>query len=198
MTELSKTTTGRVHTGIIGKIARFWRKSDGVVSIEAAIIFPTMIILSLGMIDGVAAISMKRKITVAASAVVDLTTQESTSVSTASLNEFILAADAILKPLPSSGINVELINFKRDGSDVSERWSFSRGGCGATPSSLSGANLDKLTAEGNDIVAARVCTSFQPLIGYVIGTGAISLEETVSQRPREGKTLLCNNKEDNC
>ncbi len=198
MTETNTAGTGKVHNGWLIGIARFGRKSDGVVSIEAALLFPFMIVLALGMIDATAVISVKRKITVAASAVADLTTQESISVTTANLDQFILAADAILKPLPASGINVELTNYKRDGSNVSQRWKHTRGGCAGSGSGPNGSDLDKLTEQGNDIVAARVCTSFQPIIGYVIGTGAITLEETVSQRPREGLTLWCNNKETNC
>jgi len=100
--------------------------------------------------------------------------------------------------LPASGTHVELTNYKRDGSNVSQRWKHTRGGCGGSGPSLSGSDLDKLTEQGNDIIAARVCASFQPILGYVMGTGAITLEETVSQRPREGLTLWCNNKENNC
>jgi hypothetical protein len=34
--------------------------------------------------------------------------------------------------------------------------------------------LKKLTQEGNDILVGRVCVNFKPVVGYVLGTGAIS------------------------
>ncbi len=179
--------------GFIGKLARFGRTQEGVVSIEAALLFPFMITLLLGMIDLTHGLSLKRKVTVAASAVVDLTTQETANVTTADLDQFILAADAILKPASSTQTKVELMNFRRSGNDIKQEWSHSRGGCGGTPASMTGATLDKLTQENNDIVVARVCLSFQPLVGYVIGAAPWSVEETVAQRPRNGLTLDCSN-----
>ncbi len=181
------------QAGFISKLASFGHKKDGVVSIEAALLFPFMILLLLGMMDVSYGISLKRKVTVAASAVVDLTTQETAVVSQADLDQFILAADAILKPLSSGGTKVELVNYRRSGNDVKQEWAHSRGGCGSTPPSMSGTTLDKLTQENNDVVLARVCLSFQPLVGYVIGSDPWTVEETVAQRPRNGRTLDCSN-----
>ena len=174
-------------------MAGFGRKNDGVVSIESALLFPFMILLLLGMIDVTHAFSIKRKIAVAASAVVDLATQESATVTAGELDDFILAADAILKPFAPADIKVELINYRRDGSNVNREWAHSRGGCGGAPPSMTGSTLNKLTQEDNDIVVARVCLSFQPLVGYITGTGAWNVEETVAQRPRNGLTLDCTN-----
>ncbi len=180
-----------MHTGLISKLASFGRKKDGVVSIEAAFLFPFMILLFLGMIDLTAVITLKRKVTVAASAVVDLATQQTANVTPAQLDDFILAADAILKPFPAAKTKVELINFRRNGSNVTQEWSHSRGGCGGTPSSMSGTTLGKLTEEDNDILVGRVCIEFQPAIGYIIGSSGWKVEETVAQRPRQGLTLNC-------
>ena len=182
-----------VHTGVIGKFTSFGRKKDGVVSIEAALLFPMMILLLLGTIDVTHAFSLKRKVAVAASAVADLTTQESANVTTGELDQFILAADAIMKPFSSADTNVDLINFRRNGNNVTQEWSHSRGSCGGAPPSLTGATLDKLTQEDNDIIVARVCLSFQPLVGYLVGSEAWEVEESVAQRPRNGLTLDCGN-----
>ena len=191
MDNSSVTRTTTVCRRIAGQLARLGRKKDGVVSIEAALLFPMMIILLLGTIDVTHAISLKRKVAVAASAVVDLTTQESNTVQVDALDEYIRAADAIMKPFDASDIKVDLVAFERDGNSVKQRWSHSRGGCGGAPPSLSGATLEKLTQEDNDIVVARVCLNFQPLVGYIIGSGSWEVEESVAQRPRNGLTLEC-------
>lgn len=189
----SATRSKQIHAGIIGKLASFGHKKDGVVSIEAAMLFPFMILLLLGMIDITHMISLKRKVSVAASAVVDLTTQESANVTAGELDDFILAADAILKPYSAADTKVDLINFRRSGGNVTQEWSHSRGSCGGAPPSLTGAVLDKLTLEDNDIIVARVCLTFQPLVGYIAGSGAWMVEESVAQRPRNGLTLDCSN-----
>jgi len=193
MNNSSATRSPNVHAGAIDKLVSFGRKKDGVVSIEAALLFPMMILLLLGTIDVTHAISLKRKVAVAASAVVDLTTQESANVTAGELDAFILAADAILKPISSTDIKVDLISYERDGSTVKERWSHSRGGCGGAPSSMTGSALNDLTQEENDIVIATVCVTFQPLVGYINGGGSWEIEESVAQRPRNGLTLECSN-----
>jgi Flp pilus assembly protein TadG len=193
MDNSSVTISNKVHAGVIGKLASLGRKKDGVVSIEAAMLFPFMILLLLGMIDVTHVISLKRKVAVAASAVVDLTTQESANVTAGELDDFILAADAILKPFSATDTKVDVINFRRSGSNVTQEWSHSRGGCGGAPPSLTGAILDKLTQEENDIIVARVCLTVQPLVGYILGGGAWEVEESVAQRPRNGLTLDCSN-----
>ncbi len=192
MDNSSVTRFDTVRKSIAGKLAGFGRKKDGVVSIEAALLFPMMILLLLGTIDVTHAISLKRKVAVAASAVVDLTTQESATVTPGELDEFIRAADAIMRPFAAADIKVDVVAFERDGNSVNERWSHSRGGCGGAPPSLSGATLAKLTQEENDIVVARVCLAFQPLVGYIVGSGSWQVEESVAQRPRNGLTLECN------
>ena len=35
--------------------------------------------------------------------------------------------------------------------------------------------------------------TFQPLVGYIVGSGAWEVEESVAQRPRNGLTLDCSN-----
>lgn len=179
--------------GFAGQLAGFGREKSGVVSIESALVFPFMVMLLLGAIDISYYVSLKRKVTVAASAVVDLTTQETATVSTSELNGYIEAADAILKPFSSTETKVEIVNYRRSGSDVNLEWSHSRGGCGGSPPSASATQLSNLTAEDNDIVMTRVCINFQPIVGYIAGIGSWQVTETVKQRPRNGLTLDCSN-----
>ena len=179
--------------GFAGTLADFRREKNGVVSIESALVFPFMVMLLLGTIDISYYMSLKRKVTVAASAVVDLTTQETVSVSSGALDNYMEAADAILKPFSATETKVEIVNYRRTGSDVNLEWSHSRGSCGGTPPSASASQLGNLTSEDNDIVMARVCLNFQPIVGYIAGIGAWQVEETVKQRPRNGLTLDCSN-----
>ena len=176
-----------------GKLVYFGREKSGVVSIESALVFPFMVMLLLGAIDISYYVSLKRKVTVAASAVVDLTTQETASISTSELDGYIEAADAILKPFSAMDTKVEIVNYRRNGSEVKQEWSHSRGGCGGSPPGGTASQLNSLTAEDNDIVMTRVCINFQPIVGYITGIGSWQVQETVKQRPRNGLTLDCSN-----
>lgn len=193
MNNSSAKNTIQRHGGLAGKLASFRREKSGVVSIESALVFPFMVMLLLGAIDISYYMSLKRKVTVAASAVVDLTTQETANTSISVLNGYIEAADAILKPFSSTDTKVEIVNYRRSGNEVTQEWSHSRGGCGGTPPGASASELGSLTAEDNDIVMARVCLNFQPIVGYIAGIGTWQVEETVKQRPRNGLTLDCSN-----
>jgi len=193
MNNSSAKITMQPSGGFAGKLASFQREKNGVVSIEAALIFPFMILLLLGAIDASYYLTLKRKVTVAASAVVDLTTQETASVSKSVLNNYIEAADAILKPFTSTETKVQIVNYRRSGNEVRQEWTHSRGGCGGSPPGASASQLNSLTAEDNDILMARVCLSFQPIVGYIAGIGAWQVTETVMQRPRNGLTLNCSN-----
>lgn len=190
MTQATSGTAG-LRTAFALKLFSFGRKKDGVVSIEAALLFPVMILLLLGMIDITMLLSAQRKATVATSAVVDLTTQASATVNKAELDEYIAAVDSILKPYTSQDIDIELFNYRRSGENVSLEWQHARGSCGGVLSNMGADELKKLTQEENDILVGRVCVSFKPIVGYVLGTAAFQVDDAVAQRPRQGKTLNC-------
>jgi Flp pilus assembly protein TadG len=173
------------------KLFSFGRRKDGVVSIEAALLFPVMILLLLGMIDIAQLLSAQRKATTATSAIVDLTTQVSNFTNKTQMNQFIDAVDSILQPYSTSDIKIELFNYRPNGNNVNLDWSHARGSCGGPPSNMTTAELKKLTEEENDILVGRVCLNFRPIVGYVLGAGPMQIEDVVAQRPRQGKTLGC-------
>ncbi len=181
----------RLRRALVRRLLGLQRNKDGVVSIEAALLFPVMILLLLGMIDITMLLSVQRKATVATSAIVDLVTQQSTAVSKNQIDQFIAAVDTILQPYTSQDVKIELFNYRPSGSNVNLNWQHARGSCGGMPSNMTTAELKKLTAEENDILVGRVCVSFTPIVGYVLGKTAISVDDAVAQRPRQGKTLNC-------
>lgn len=161
------------------------------VSIEAALIFPFMILALLGMIDITMLLSAQRKVTVATSSIVDLATQPTLSVTKTELNEYISAVDSILKPYASQDIEVELSNYRPNGGNVTLQWQHSRGACGDMPSSITSEEIQKLTEEINDVLVGHVCVTFRPIVGYILGTGSFKLDHAVAHRPRQGKMLNC-------
>jgi Flp pilus assembly protein TadG len=169
----------------------FGKNRDGVVSIEAALIFPFMVLALLGMIDISMLLSAQRKVSAATSAVVDLSTQPTLTVNKTELNEYFSAVDSILQPYNSQDIEVELFNYRPNGGNVTLQWQHARGNCGGMPANISAEELQKLTEEVNDVLVGRVCVTFTPIVGYVLGTGSFKVDHAVAQRPRQGKTLNC-------
>ena len=123
----------RLRRALVRRLVGLQRNKDGVVSIEAALLFPVMILLLLGMIDITMLLSVQRKATVATSSIVDLVTQQSTAVSKTQIDQFIAAVDTILQPYTSQDIKIELFNYRPSGSNVKLNWQHARGSCGGMP-----------------------------------------------------------------
>ena len=175
----------------ISIFSNFGKNRDGVVSIESALIFPFMILALLGMIDISMLLSAQRKVSAATSTIVDLSTQPTLTVNKTELNEYFSAVDSIMQPYNSQDIEVELFNYRPNGGSVTLQWQHARGTCGGMPANISAEELQKLTEEVNDVLVGRVCVTFTPIVGYVLGTGSFKVDHAVAQRPRQGKTLNC-------
>lgn len=173
----------------------FRRDSRGVAAIEIALIMPFLLILFFGLVDITSLISLNRKVTYAASVVSDLVTQNQTTVLGTNITDYFNAAKLVMKPTDIADVRVEIYQFRKVGSTVTGQWNKkSTGGtaCG-TPSTSGLANL---MADGNDIIVAKVCTTYTPWVATVLGQsilGATSftMGEEIALRPRQSLTLDC-------
>ncbi|MGE0212391.1 MAG: TadE/TadG family type IV pilus assembly protein [Parvibaculaceae bacterium] len=183
----------RIRRRAAASIRRFRRDARGVVSIEMALIFPIMLILYFGMVDVSNLLSANRRVTLTASTLADLVTQAPGTLTKADINGFFNAAGAIMQPFPANSISLEVFDFTKDGNNVKLAWQHKNAtaNCGAAPTADD--QMKALMAEGNDVVVARVCFSWNPIVGYVIGTNAITLSDKLTLRPRQSSTLACSN-----
>jgi Flp pilus assembly protein TadG len=185
------------------RFGRFKRDNRGVVAIEAALIFPLMMLLYVGLIDITGLISMNRKVTYASGVMADLVTQSKTTITKVEIEESYNAAFMVLKPMASSGVNIDVWGFRPNAGNTAftNPWTIKNGaGCGTAPTA---AGLNTLTTAGNDLIIARVCTTYTPWLakwwsgttsswnGYVIGKATFAINESTAQRPRASKTLDC-------
>ena len=138
----------RLRRALVRRLFSLQQNKDGVVSIEAALLFPVMILLLLGMIDITMLLSVQRKATVATSSIVDLVTQQSTAVSKAQIDQFIAAVDTILQPYTSQDIKIELFNYRPSGSNVVHLISTDHLLCFPHPSP-SGKSIDTTSSAAN-------------------------------------------------
>lgn len=171
-------------------LSRFRKDKSGVAAIEFAAIFPFMLVLYFGVVDVGDLISTNRKVTLAASALGDLVAQAPGSVTASELNGLYAAITPIMDPIPASAVKVHILTYKKSGSSAVLRWQHNKNGTcdGTLPSGMAA-----MMADGNDLVLARVCTSYQPITGNVVGAGPFVLNDQFVLRPREAPELICSN-----
>lgn len=180
---------------MIRRLIRFGKDSRGVAAIEMAFIMPFLLFLYFGLIDLTAMISLNRKVTYAASAVADLVTQNSTTVTATNIDDYVKAAALVMKPTPIADVRVEVYMFRKVTGTPTNMWKkVSAGGsdCGTPPTD----GMTNLMTDSNDLIVGVVCTTYNPYIASFLGKkilGATSfvMNEQIALRPRQSTTLDC-------
>ena len=182
---------------MIKKYMKFLRDCRGVAAIEAAFIFPFLLLLFIGLIDLTGLISINRKVTYASSVMVDLVTQHETTMTKNEVSAYFDAVNLVLKPRAATEIKIDVYGFRKTSpTAVAQIWktsSTSGPSCGGAPSTT---DMTKLMTSDNDIIVARVCTNYKPWIATFLGHSFVGgtqvlVSETTSQRPRSSKLLAC-------
>ena len=78
---------------------------NGVAGIEAAFIFPAMLLLYFGLLDLTTVLSANRRVTQMASTLADLVTQSTSTTSKAELQGFYRASTAIMDPYSTTDLS---------------------------------------------------------------------------------------------
>ena len=191
------TTVSQLALGA-GKFAglrarKFKDDKSGVAAIELAFIFPVMLILYFGLVDITNLLSANRRVTLTSSTIADLVTQAPGTVTEADLQGFFNAASPIMDPLDTSTLGLELFSYELDsgGSSVLLWEKRDTGGqsCGGTPTATT--EMETLMAAGTGLILARVCYTWQPLSGYVIGSLPVTVSDEMVLRPRQSSSIEC-------
>ncbi len=181
---------------MIRKLNLFARDSRGIAAIEMAFIMPVLLLLYFGLFDLTALISLSRKITYSSSVVADLVTQEKTTVAATDIDDYFNAAEMVMSPTPIANVRIEVYGFRNNAGTITQRFSKSSAGgasCGGAPST---ADMEELMTDGNDVIVARVCTTYTPYIATflgenILGATSFTLSEEIALRPRMTATLDC-------
>jgi Flp pilus assembly protein TadG len=169
----------------------FLSNIKGVAGIEAAFIFPVMLMIYFGLLDLTTVLSANRRVTQMASTLADLVTQSTGTTTKAELQGFYRASTAIMDPYSTTDLSLEVFGYRRNGNNVVLAWQNNNGAtCGAAPAANT-SQLQQLTSEGNDVITARVCYKVAPITGKILGDGKVSLSDQMTLRPRQSATLTC-------
>jgi Flp pilus assembly protein TadG len=175
--------------------ARLISDNRGVAALEVAFIMPFLLFLYFGLVDLTAMISLNRKVTYASSVVADLVTQNDSSVNSTDIDDYFSAAALVMKPTPLTNIRVEVYQYQKVGTDIVNQWSHKSidgDDCDAPDT----AGMDTLMTDGNDLIVAVVCTTYQPYLATflgkaVLGATSFTMNEQIALRPRQSATLTC-------
>jgi hypothetical protein len=143
-----------------------------------------------------ALISVNRKVTYAASVMADLVAKHNTSVLKSEIVNYYEASNMVMAPTPDATVRVEIFGFRITGTTVSQLWKSDNAkgsSCGAAPST---ATMAPVMTAGNDLVDARVCTTYTPAVATflgknILGQTSLSVGESIIQRPRNTLKLTC-------
>ncbi len=177
-------------------LRKFKCDERGMPAIEAALCFPVLILLFISLFELTSAISINRRVTLATSAMADLVTRHNTSILRPQIADYYNAAEMAMFPTPSANVRVELFGYRKVGATISQIWKVNNGlgsSCGAVPGT---ANMDPLMVSGNDLVVARVCTTYTPVMTSFLGSTffpnpTLTVSETITDRPRISTALTC-------
>ena len=162
----------------------------GVAAIEMAIIFPVMIILSIGLVDVTNLLMVNRRVTLTTSTLADLVTQADSSITTADIDGVFESARAIFEPMDVEGISLNLWAFRMQDGSPTLQWQYTNGvTCGEAPEG--GDDMESLMEDGNDIIVGRVCYNQEAILGSLFSVDTIELEDELMLRPRQSTTLDC-------
>jgi Flp pilus assembly protein TadG len=179
---------------------KFFRDTKGAAAIEMAMIFPFMIFLYFGMADLTGLVSLNRKITYSADVIGDLVTRSNDSILKSDIADYYNASDLIMMPTPSANVRVELFGYRNTGTQASpvitKIWQTDNAkstSCGNAPSTT---DMASLMTSGNDLIVARVCTTYTPYVANfmgssILGASTFKVSKMITRRPRGSLQLKC-------
>ena len=168
----------------------------GAVLLEAAIAFPVLIVVLLGMVEFGEAYTVSRKNAQVAASVADLVSQQF-KVTTAQLNDIATIRTTILQPysVTPTGLRVSSIILQNGNaaSNAGVQWSVGWGNLAAlTQETGNQPNFTLpagLTAQGSTIIVAEAAYAFVPTVGSYL-TGGVTFNSVAYYMPRI-KAITC-------
>ncbi len=160
----------------------------GSVAVEAALIFPVLVMMFFGMVEFSQAFTVQRRVQTVASATADLVAQ-SAIVTTANLIDIASIGAQLMLPFPSTGLTLTITSVGEDAqSKITVQWSCSWSSLSASPTCTgSGATFTGLPAgllqPGQSVIIGRTSYTYKPAIAQFL-VSAVTLSGASYYRPR--------------
>src|SRR5580700_1033365 len=195
-------------TSLLFRVRKFSTAADAVAATEFAIVVPFMLVLLVGGVELGDGMAINVKVSATAHSVGDMVTQN-TSLSTASMQNILTGASAIIAPYPinSSQLVVTVSEVSSDASgNMTLRWSQSYNGTSfgpgrsslgsstsppysalSVPTSLNGTtgNANNANNQNDQVsfIVSEASYAYTPNLGYTM-TGTVTLADSYWLFPR--------------
>jgi Flp pilus assembly protein TadG len=176
-----------VAASLRSRFADFVADQRGVSALEFAITLPLMLALYLGPAEVTQGISVKRKVTLTARALADLSSQY-TAITNADLTNIFNAGSAIIAPYTAGNLAETVSEIAIDSNgNATVVWSSTSNGTaltvGQTVTLPSG-----LAAPNSYLILGQASYSYNPTYGYVL-TKTLTLSDQFYMRPRQSNSI---------
>ncbi len=164
-------------------LAKFWRKQEAVVAVEAAFVFPLLVAILCGMMDIGQALVINQKTITATQTIADLLAREE-QISNAEMTDAIVAGRLSMQPydVASYGADVVGIQFVGTGLVPTERW---RDTVGTEENDQVFEMSEGLGARDEGVIAVTVDYFYVPYFTSVFVDG-FEMQEMAFARGRRG------------
>lgn len=160
-------------------------EEGGVAAVEAALLFPVMLTLLLGMVDIGNAILSNQKTITASQVAADLIARKET-VSTTDINEAIEAARLAIEPFPTSTFGIDIVSLRFDNNGAPQIvWRVTQN---MAPNDTAVASTALIGEPGEGMVVVSAVFRYDPIFaGFVIDE--IPMEEVAFVRGRKSPVV---------
>ncbi|HEX5509132.1 MAG TPA: TadE/TadG family type IV pilus assembly protein [Pseudolabrys sp.] len=175
-----------IHT-----LRNLWQDRRGISAVEFALLLPIMISLYLGGVELTEGLSVQRKVTLTANALVNLTAQstalsDNSTPNTDDMNNIMAAASAVMYPHSADNMTaiVSCLKIDPDTKQATVKWSvpFPSTGSGHAVGSIIAVNSDLAGGNAN-LLLSEVTYPYTPPVGYTI-TGTMNISDKMYMAPR--------------
>jgi Flp pilus assembly protein TadG len=161
--------------------ARFVRDERGVSAVEFALVAPIMIGLYFGCVEISDGVSIDRKVSLAAAALANLSSQV-TTISASDMSNIFDASGAIVAPYDVNKIKMTITCISIDANkNATVKWSATRNGAAKSGTATLPTALQVASSQ---IILAEASYDYQPVVGYTI-SGTITLADKMYMTPRQ-------------
>jgi Flp pilus assembly protein TadG len=170
---------------------RFAADTRGVSAVEFAMILPVMMVLFLGGVEISKAISINRKVTLAARSLADLVSQ-APKVTSGDIANVLTAGEAVSWPYNDANLKLRVSQIKIDANKVAKiDWSRARNHTAHAPDLVMTIPA-ALAIPDSSIILGEVEYDFNPSVGVVI-IGALKMQDKIYMQPRLTASVTCDN-----
>ncbi len=167
----------------------FLSSRRGSILIEAAIAFPVLIAILLGMAEFGEAYTARRKNEQVANTVADLVSQVS-SITTAQLTDIANIRTTILQPYSATPSGLRISSVVQNASNATVQWSFAIGNLTATKTGATYSLPTGLITQTQTIIVAESTYTFTPTVGSYLA-GGVTFDAVAYYTPRLGSVTCC-------